>query len=201
MTERVRVWSALDKLLHGQSVLVILLVISAGTNVLLARKVQRLNRLAETTTREARYQEGELMPPLEVLNEMSTPQRVTYSEYATPTVLYFLSTRCGWCDRNRSNLDALVRGITPHYRVFVIARDVESPSAYVTANHLSYPLFYRPTSTGRLKLGVTPQTIVVSQEGRVLKNWYGAYHGTLLEEVRAFFGVDLPGLVDATSHN
>lgn len=44
------------------------------------------------------------------------------------------------------------------------------------------------------KISGTPQTIVVSPEGRVLQNWMGAYVGDKKSQVEAFFHVTLPGL-------
>lgn len=44
-----------------------------------------------------------------------------------------------------------------------------------------------------LGLGATPQT-VVSREGRVVKNWIGAFGPNSQADVEEFFGVQLPGL-------
>jgi hypothetical protein len=43
-------------------------------------------------------------------------------------------------------------------------------------------------------LGSTPQTIIVSLDGKILQNWVGAYTGDRRAEVERFFGVSLPGL-------
>ena len=45
-----------------------------------------------------------------------------------------------------------------------------------------------------LGLGSTPQTIVVSPEGKVLKVWTGAYDDKLKSEIEDYFGTQLPGL-------
>jgi len=47
-----------------------------------------------------------------------------------------------------------------------------------------------------LKLGGTPQTIVVSPEGKVQRNWFGAYADNT-NEVESALGVTLPGLLPA----
>src|SRR5881409_3609007 len=49
----------------------------------------------------------------------------------------------------------------------------------------------------RLGLGHTPQTIVVSKEGKVHRNWIGAFIQSR-SDVEQFFGVRLPGLPQAT---
>jgi hypothetical protein len=45
-----------------------------------------------------------------------------------------------------------------------------------------------------LGLESTPQTIIISPDGRVMKNWVGAYGESLRPEVEAYFGIKLPGL-------
>jgi len=44
------------------------------------------------------------------------------------------------------------------------------------------------------KVGGTPNTLVISPEGRVLKNWRGAYMDDLQREVEQYFEVELPGI-------
>jgi hypothetical protein len=50
-----------------------------------------------------------------------------------------------------------------------------------------------------LGLGSTPQTIVISPEGRVLKNWTGSYGEQVQAELEEYFQIRLPGLT-AGSH-
>jgi hypothetical protein len=40
----------------------------------------------------------------------------------------------------------------------------------------------------------TPRTIVISNEGRVLRDWIGVFVGDTQRDVEQFFGVRLPGL-------
>lgn len=58
------------------------------------------------------------------------------------------------------------------------------------------PVYKDLTELSKLtyKLGATPQTIVVSPEGKVIKNWMGAYSGDKAREVEEYFNVRLPGL-------
>lgn len=46
------------------------------------------------------------------------------------------------------------------------------------------------------KFGGTPQTLVVSADGHVIKNWTGAYSGSLKTEIEGFFQIELPGLTE-----
>ena len=64
------------------------------------------------------------------------------------------------------------------------------------AQKLSFPVYsaLSPETIKALGLGGTPQTIVVSTDGKVIKNWMGAYTETIQPEVETFFGVRLPGV-------
>jgi len=67
---------------------------------------------------------------------------------------------------------------------------------YVEGHHLNFPMYTRLTSRllTLLGLGGTPQTIVISPEGLVLKNWKGAYAERVQTELEGYFQIRLPGL-------
>ena len=71
---------------------------------------------------------------------------------------------------------------------------------YVEEHHLKFPIYAGLTreTIQSLGLGRTPQTIVVSPEGKILKVWMGAYVEEMRPEVEAYFGVQLPGLTSAS---
>lgn len=54
-----------------------------------------------------------------------------------------------------------------------------------------------PERVKAYKLGSTPQTIVISPEGKVLQDWAGACVGEQKSQVEAFFHVTLPGIAAA----
>lgn len=53
-----------------------------------------------------------------------------------------------------------------------------------------------PSSISDLKLGTTPETIVVSRDGLVLRDWRGAYTGATKQQMEEFFSMGLPDLLD-----
>lgn len=65
----------------------------------------------------------------------------------------------------------------------------DSPFTFPVYNDLS------PHSTSSYKLGGTPQTLVISSEGRILKSWFGAYSGPVAQEVEEYFSIRLPGII------
>lgn len=68
---------------------------------------------------------------------------------------------------------------------------------YVKKSQLGFPVVSIAgySSIKELPLGVTPETIVVSPTGQVIKNWLGAYAFGQEKEVEKYFGVKLPGLL------
>ena len=51
-----------------------------------------------------------------------------------------------------------------------------------------------PETLKTYKLGSTPQTIVISSEGKVLQDWARAYVGEQQKQIEVYFHVSLPGL-------
>jgi peroxiredoxin len=101
-----------------------------------------------------------------------------------------------WCERNKANLDKLTELRGNDFRFIGLSLTEAGLKEYVERHHLNFPMYTRLTleTIRSLGLGSTPQTIVISPEGRVLKNWTGAYTEHLQPEVEAYFGIRLPGL-------
>lgn len=47
----------------------------------------------------------------------------------------------------------------------------------------------------KLDLPLLAMTLVISPAGTVLKSWVGAYSGSTRQDVEAYFGIALPGLI------
>jgi hypothetical protein len=48
--------------------------------------------------------------------------------------------------------------------------------------------------TTQYRFSGTPQTLLISNERRVLQTWAGAYSGVQKQEIESYFGLQLPGL-------
>ena len=59
---------------------------------------------------------------------------------------------------------------------------------------LGFPVYTKLAAdvTWNYKLGGTPQTILVSPQGKVLRNWSGAFAGRQRDELQRYFPVRLP---------
>ena len=68
---------------------------------------------------------------------------------------------------------------------------------YIGDHPLKFPIYtgMKAETITSLGLGSTPQTIVISPEGKVVKLWTGAYVERLQPDVEGYFGVRLPGLI------
>lgn len=174
--------------------LIILLAASLSLNVVLGWKVTFYNRSSDAKNRLV---EGMSVPPITVSSVSDDRQvTITYGNTDKPTVLYMWTPSCQWCARNLKNINKLasLRGDSYHF-VAVSLSDVRLKE-YLDANKFEFSVYKHisPEKAQQLGLGSTPQTIIVSPEGKVLKNWIGAYGEALQPEVEKYFNVSLPGL-------
>ena len=94
------------------------------------------------------------------------------------------------------NFKTLVDKESDQYRFIGLSLSEEGLAEYVAKNDLKLPVYsgLSPETLKTYKLGSTPQTVVISPEGKVLEDWPGAYVGDQRAKVEAFFHVSLPGL-------
>jgi hypothetical protein len=125
------------------------------------------------------------------------PEVISYHETNQATVLYVFTPTCIWCARNLNNLKTLLANDSDHYRFSALSLSEEGVPHYVAKNALGIPVYsgLSPEMLKTYKLGSTPQTIVISPEGRVLQNWVGAYESSQKTQVETFFHTTLPGLI------
>lgn len=67
---------------------------------------------------------------------------------------------------------------------------------YVSTHKLDFPIYSDIDSGTKsiYKFSGTPQTLVISKEGKVLKVWNGAFMNDLQKEIEGYFHLSLPGL-------
>jgi peroxiredoxin len=176
------------------------LACSLGVNVWLLRKVTDQSFQISVLVAKPSLEEGDTVPDLVLTDVEGRTVSLSYSQSTLPTVVYILSTTCGWCDRNAGAVAELARQTQLQYRTIGIAMDSAKPIEY--ENRLAFPV-YRGFQEGHARayrLRSTPTTIVVSTQGKVVKVWSGAFAGNIKASVEAFFGVKLPAVsVEPTS--
>ena len=136
------------------------------------------------------------MPSFIAKDVNGSPGVIDYRSQDKPTVLYIFAPDCDACQRNLSNIKALSEAARANYRFVGLSLTTDKLADYIRQNNFSFPVYTELPffTTTTYKLGGTPQTIIVSTEGRVLKDWMGSYEGFLEQEVEAFFQVQLPGV-------
>lgn len=170
----------------------VLLVLSVGANVLQARKIFSL--VDPSVPRHSRV--GKTVAPIQLQSPDGSRHVVRFNT-GVPTVVYFFSPTCGWCERNWDNVRALAAASDGRYRVIAVAGETNL-TAFREAHPLpSIEVFGGLTAESQAALGLssTPHTLVVSAQGLVSHDWVGAYQGTVLRELEDLLNVSLPGLI------
>lgn len=110
-----------------------------------------------------------------------------------PTIIYYFSPSCGWCERNWSSVSVLEKETRGRYR-FIALAETSDLRVTVAKHNLKFDVVGGLKGSDRHILGFTgtPQTVVISPEGRVLRTWTGAYGARVREEMEAYFDVALP---------
>lgn len=172
----------------------LLLVLSTAVNVAQAQRIRTLvNQTGERSllvgkrvrTAEASSLEGKRI-------ELSFDRGV-------PTVFYYFSSTCGWCERNWANVEALSQAAGGRYRV-VAASTEKGLRPYVDRKGLRVEVVEQlseETVIG-LRLGGTPTTIVIGADGVITHEWRGAYSERLGRQIEDVFAISLPGMTGSS---
>jgi hypothetical protein len=173
------------------------LLVSLAVNVGLG--LQWRNSIAEepqpVTPAVRDLAEGARVPPVVGRSPAGDPMRIDVAS-GKPLVLYVFTPRCGWCAQNLENVRTLAAAAGDRYRLVGLSLD-DDVAAYLTRERLTFDVVVGVPGATLAALAVrgTPQTLVISPEGRLLKDWHGAWRGALGQQVEQFFGLTLPGLV------
>lgn len=178
------------------SMLVVLLSLSVFVNVLLARKVEHLRYIERTLRGENQLQPGEIVPDLSLKGLDGKNIIFPYGDSELPAIVYVISPGCSWCEKNQKNAESLAKKVSDKYRFIAISLDSKGLEQYVKSHQISFDVYTDlPQEIGsKYKFGGTPQTLVISAQGKVLHNWQGAYTGDLKSQIEKVFDFSLPGI-------
>jgi len=97
-----------------------------------------------------------------------------------------------------ANVAALSAQASQRYELVGLSVSDEGLPEYVREQRWTFPVYSKPSpeAIAYFRLQSTPQTIVISPEGRILESWTGAYANATLSEVQRALKVQLPGLSD-----
>lgn len=167
-----------------------LLGLSVAVNILLSLQVHHLKQ--PTTPAAPGLQIGQVVPPIAATDRNNRSVIVPYDDTPIPTILYVLRPNCSWCTRNLANFHELTRQTHGRYRV--VALSLTSAGNYAQYGGEDSVLTVSEGSRRALRLGATPQTLVVSRDGRMLHNWVGAYTNSVAD-IETSLRISLPGLL------
>jgi hypothetical protein len=169
---------------------VILLTLSVGVNVLQAHKIRAMTGSASVRGpligSKARPFEGRTPDGRAI--EVAFDARV-------PTVLYYFSTRCGWCDRNWTNIEALATGANGRFRVVAVTAQ-DGIKEYVKGRdpRVEFIEAIDDEALRAYRFTLTPHTVVIDGSGLVTHEWKGAFMNRIATQIEDLFDVMLPGL-------
>jgi len=172
----------------------LLLAASLCLNVYLGLKLkQGASSVGQNT---ANLMPGTKIDPFTAIGDDGKPVTISYGATSKPTVVYVMSPSCIWCRRNQANIDKIAETKANDFRFIGLSLGETGLKEYFGGRTLKFPVYAGLTkeTVQALGLGGTPQTIIVSSEGKILKVWSGAYIESLRPDVEAFFGMELPGL-------
>lgn len=175
------------------------LLVSVAANVALGVLLFRIDRSSHLATLKSKgVAVGTIVPPVVASRLDGTAVTLGYRSGDKPTLIYVFSPSCVWCARNAENLRVLLRKASSSYRLVGIAMEpsVEIVRQYLGREKIEMPVYVRPEDDTVAAYGFysTPDTIVVSPEGRVVAEWRGAYVGAIAQDVERVFGLTLPGV-------
>jgi len=180
----------------GSVFLILILIASLSGNVLLTHRLKVLSVPRLSGVRPERE-----LAAVPAIDDNRTRTLIEFAG-SQPTVLYILSPSCEWFKRNQPNIVALASAKRAQYRFIGVSISARDMKTFWETSSLPFPI-YVVTSPEYLKDSgfgdLTPQTVLVSSEGKVQKVWLGAYEGKEQEDLERFFGVRLPGLLPAST--
>jgi peroxiredoxin len=174
-----------------------ILGVSLAVNLLLAYRIRQANQ-PRASVKTTPLPAGTTVPPIKAQSLDGGEVTISSKDGPQPLIIYVFTPQCSWCVRNLANLKTILAQRRDSYRFIALSLTDKDLKQYVAEEQIDIPVFINPVKEAREQygLGSTPQTIIVSPDGKILQNWVGAYTGARQAEVEGYFGVSLPGLSD-----
>lgn len=169
--------------------LLLLLIISIGVNIALAHRLDRFR----TPVRPRPF---DIASPLEVTDSGGKTSTLTYDS-TLPTVLYWFSPTCGWCEKNFQNFESLANQANGRYRFVPVSSAPPAKLAEYASRHGITTTLYSISVSSARSYGFrgTPTSTIVSPRGKLVRSWSGAYVPVTFKEIQRALLVRLAGAV------
>jgi hypothetical protein len=184
-----------SRFLKAEWFLLVLLTASLVLNVYQGWKLKGKAAPPPSPPATQKLSAGMSIPVLNVTNSAGALDAISYSN-PKPTVLYIFSPSCDWCKRNNANVNAIATLKNDSYRFVGLSLSDYELRQYVETEHIGFPVYSGLKGELIEKLGFTetPQLLVISSDGIVLKNWTGAFVKDVAQDVEGYFNIRLPGI-------
>lgn len=194
MSNRKRVWF---------SVVSILLSISLAINALQVKRILVLQEeLDKMSVRGALARGAQIPVEFTARDRDGRETIVRFSASPVPTVLYIFRPSCIWCERNSQSINALAEQTAGRYRLVGLSLSKDGLAEFVKEHRFPFSVYsdVAVSFANALRVGATPQTIVVSPSATVLENWTGGYTGIQKSLAESFFSIRLPDFPSPSQH-
>jgi len=165
-------------------------------NVLLIQQNEKLKVLARKPDRALEVKPGTALPALEGLDYNGERHIFGYGQDSRKTVLFVLSPRCGACEENMPNWEAIMKGLDQRsFRLAGVSLQSEGFKEYASRHGINQvPILTKidPKYRVSYNLALTPQTILIDADGKVEKVWTGLLRGEDKQNVEMSLNVRLP---------
>ena len=163
--------------------LLLLLTLSLTVNVWLGITVKRLRLPIQSTSAV-----GQNLRDLPIMTLDHRPASINVKG-SHKTVLYVISPSCKWCEINEANINALASARGNDYDFIGLSLTDQGLHEFLRTHPLPFVVYSlaAPSDSHQIHFDVTPQTLLLSSEGIVLRRWNGAYIGQTQHEIEDEF--------------
>lgn len=167
---------------YFESLQLLILAASVSLNCYQALRLRDFKRLLQS---HMEIQVGTVVGSLSVSDAEGRAVDIQLLNTKCPIVLYIVSPSCRWCDENAPRVSAVFNRYKYRAHFYAISLLPEGLPEFVQRTNLAMPVFtMRDLRAGRLlKLGATPQTIVIGSNGKVHRVWTGLYDASFEKEI------------------
>lgn len=139
---------------------------------------------------------GTALPPLEGFDSDGVRHSIDYGQDSRKTVLLVLSPRCHACEENMPNWEAIINGLDRRsFRLAAVSLQSEGFKEYAIRHGINQvPVLTKidPKYRVTYNLALTPQTILITADGKVEKVWTGVLREEDKQDVELALNVRLP---------
>ena len=174
----------------GRLGLPVLLAASVAVNLGLSVRVRQLHAAPVGIVAP-----GTQLSPLKAQSLEGAQGEVGYGPLNRPTIFYYYSDTCAWCERNWSSVRILSARASRQFRFVAVSLSKPGPATLQRfAGDVQWAHGISGEQQREYGFSGTPYTLVVSSDGRVLRSWPGAYKDRVRRQLEDYFDIRLPEL-------